>query len=84
MSSLPLKSPLPLPRRIVTGHSENGDAIFTRDSIVPLESTKGAIMKVIWRSDEFPCDCSEPFKDPIDIVTKDIATDGIVYRIVDM
>ncbi|PHR61868.1 MAG: cupin [Robiginitomaculum sp.] len=45
-------------RRVVTGHDEHGDAIFTADDVYGLDMTptKDAAMTTIWTTDTYPVD----------------------------
>ncbi|OAP62329.1 hypothetical protein AYL99_04532 [Fonsecaea erecta] len=76
---------LPHPRRIVTGHDDQGKAIFLTDSRVPLETTKlGASLGVLWETKQFPADNSGS-QDPIATRTTDLANkNGVVLRVVDI
>ncbi|MBT9187646.1 cupin domain-containing protein [Zobellia russellii] len=72
-------------RRIVTGHTKNGKAIFSSDnSIEPLIITSGdAAMATIWSTLTVPADCN----DETDGRFNDVGTTlngGSVIRIVDM
>ncbi|EXJ75710.1 uncharacterized protein A1O5_00217 [Cladophialophora psammophila CBS 110553] len=76
---------LPHPRRIVTGHDEEGKAIFLADSRIPLEATKlGASLGVLWETKQFPADNSGT-EDPVMARTTDLANkNGVILRVVDV
>ncbi|OQV04671.1 hypothetical protein CLAIMM_09522 [Cladophialophora immunda] len=76
---------LPHPRRIVTSHDAEGEAIFLADSHIPLEATKlGASLGVLWETKQFPADNSGA-EDPATTRTTDLANkSGVVLRVVDI
>ncbi|OAL28158.1 hypothetical protein AYO20_09577 [Fonsecaea nubica] len=78
-------TPLPHPRRIVTGHDEEGKAIFLADSRIPLEVTNlGASLGVLWETKQVPTDNSGR-DDPATTRTTDLANkSGVVLRVVDI
>ncbi|OAG43069.1 hypothetical protein AYO21_02688 [Fonsecaea monophora] len=78
-------TPLPHPRRIVTGHDDQGKAIFLADSRIPLEVTKlGASLGVLWETKKVPADNSGK-DDPATSRTTDLANkSGVVLRVVDI
>ena len=80
------ESPFPSFKRYVTGHDANGSAILQRDQVIeqltPIEHFQ-VRSSVIWRSEGFPYNVSEPFEDPIDTPTTDIAIDGVLLRVAD-
>ena len=75
---------LPDPRRIVTGHDENGRSIVVEDSIVPCEPTPiDCNFAVLFETHQFPASNNE-WIDPIKNRTKSLANEkGVVLRVVD-
>ena len=76
---------LPYPRRIVSGHNDNGQAIFLSDKRIPLEATKlGASLGVLWETKDVPVD-NTGAEDPAELRTTDLANkDGVILRVVDI
>lgn len=75
----------PDPRRIVTGHDEQGNAIVLKDSQVPcVPISPDANFAVLWETREHPANMNGN-DDPIDQQTTNLANDkGVVLRIVDI
>jgi len=75
---------LPEPRRIVTGHNDQGQAIVIKDSRIPCEPTGfNADFAVLWETDKFPTS-NDGDEDPVAKKTLNLANkDGIVLRVVD-
>jgi quercetin dioxygenase-like cupin family protein len=72
-------------RRIVTGHNENGKAIFVSDTVFETKviPTGDAAMSTIWTTTSVPADCN----DALDGAFRDAGTTlkgGSVIRVVDM
>lgn len=74
----------PNPRRVVTGHDQNGNAIFVADSRIPcLPVPVNCNFAVLYETHDFPVSNDE-WHDPIGQRTEDLANnDGIVLRCVD-
>lgn len=72
-------------RRIVTGHTPQGKAIFERDEEIVgyLAPSKDAQLTVLWSTDAFPNDNTDP-RDGKDLPTSLVNAGGSVLRIVDM
>ncbi|KAI9152039.1 Cupin domain containing protein [Paramyrothecium foliicola] len=77
-------SALPDPRRVVTGHDGNGNAIFVADSKVPVETiSKELSFAVLYETHQFPAS-NNGWDDPLHQRTKDLVNpNGIVLRTVD-
>lgn len=75
----------PHPRRIVTGHDDNGKAVYLKDhTIDPEQSNMDASFAVLWETHEFPAN-NNGFHDPITEPTKSLSNkDGVVLRVVDI
>lgn len=75
----------PPPRRIVTGHDENGKAVYLKDhTIDPEPSNMDASFAVLWETHEFPAN-NNGFHDPIEEKTTSLSNkDGVVLRVVDI
>lgn len=75
----------PPPRRIVTGHDDNGKAVYLKDhTIDPEQSNMDASFAVLWETHEFPAN-NNGFHDPITEPTKSLSNkDGVVLRVVDI
>ncbi|KAH8880881.1 hypothetical protein GQ53DRAFT_703178 [Thozetella sp. PMI_491] len=75
----------PHPRRVVTGHDNDGNAICVADSEVPcLPVPINANFAVLYETFQFPISNDEPWQDPILQRTKDLSNpNGIVLRVVD-
>jgi quercetin dioxygenase-like cupin family protein len=71
-------------RRVVTGHDENGKAIFASDTFIEGKPhNDDAVFALIWSTDRLPIDN----QDPTDGATRQIgiaSPGGTVVRIVDM
>jgi len=80
-----MASYFPDPRRIVTGHDEQGNAIVLKDSQVPcVPISSDANFAVLWETYQFPADLNNN-DDPIETRTTNLANDkGVVLRIVDI
>ncbi|OKL61207.1 hypothetical protein UA08_03404 [Talaromyces atroroseus] len=74
----------PHPRRIVTGHDEQGNAVFVDDKAIPTVPTSfDCDFAVLYETHEFPANLDE-WKDPTLERTKSLANeDGVVLRVVD-
>ncbi|KAH8697043.1 hypothetical protein BGW36DRAFT_358858 [Talaromyces proteolyticus] len=74
----------PDPRRIVTGHDANGNAIVLKDSNIPCVPTPlKANFAVLWETHQFPAN-NEGDEDPVERETSSLANDkGLVLRVVD-
>lgn len=74
----------PHPRRVVTGHDENGHAVFVADSRVPcLPVAINCNFAVLYETHEFPVS-NDGWEDPILKKTESLANHtGIVLRCVD-
>lgn len=74
----------PDPRRIVTGHDGQGNAIVLRDSRIKTEpSGFNANFAVLWETDRFPAN-NNGGEDPADKTTQSLANkNGVVLRVVD-
>jgi hypothetical protein len=74
----------PNPRRIVTGHDSEGNAVFVDDKPIPTVPTPfDCDFAVLYETHEFPAGLDE-WKDPILEPTKSLANeDGVVLRVVD-
>ena len=83
-SAIEGSSELPNPRRIVTGHDDQGKAIVLKDSPVPLKLVpRGVRLGVLWKTDTVPANNCGDF-DPITVATKDLTNEnGSILRIVD-
>lgn len=75
---------LPDPRRIVTGHNDQGKAIVVDDRTIPCEPTQVKCnFAVLWETHKFP-ESNDKFVDPTQNRTQDLANkSGIVLRVVD-
>ena len=75
----------PDPRRIVTGHDEEGNSIVLKDSQIPCEPVPGqANFAVLWETHRFPVS-NDGNEDPIEKRTLSLAnSDGVVLRTVDI
>ncbi|OCL11212.1 hypothetical protein AOQ84DRAFT_314229 [Glonium stellatum] len=75
----------PDPRRIVTGHDDNGNSIILKDSRIPCEMTGMSVpWAVLWETDKFPAD-NNGSDDPTDKQTQSLANkNGVVLRVVDI
>ncbi|KIX07965.1 uncharacterized protein Z518_02619 [Rhinocladiella mackenziei CBS 650.93] len=75
----------PDPRRIVTGHDEQGNSIILKDSQIPCVPTGvKANFAVLWETSQFPAS-NNGSADPIDHKTQSLANDkGVVLRVVDI
>jgi hypothetical protein len=75
----------PDPRRIVTGHDEQGNAIVLKDSQIPcVPISADASFAVLWETSQFPANLNGS-EDPIETRTQNLANDkGVVLRIVDI
>lgn len=75
----------PDPRRIVTGHDEQGNAIVLKDSQVPcVPISPEANFAVLWETREHPANMNGN-EDPIEQQTTNLANEkGVVLRIVDI
>lgn len=73
------------PRRIVTGHNQEGKSIVVADGPVRCETIKdGAGFAVLYETHEFPVS-NEGWEDPILHRTKNLAnSQGVVLRVVDI
>jgi hypothetical protein len=71
-------SPFPDPHRVVSGHNEKGEAVILKNHTCPryLVHNDEISTVTLWKSDEWPLDCSEPMKDPMDSETAEIAPNG--------
>ncbi|KEF56648.1 uncharacterized protein A1O9_06837 [Exophiala aquamarina CBS 119918] len=80
-----MSSYFPDPRRIVTGHDEEGNAIVLKDSQVPcVPISADANFAVLWETSQFPANLNGN-EDPIEKKTTNLANDkGVVLRIVDI
>lgn len=80
-----MSSYFPDPRRIVTGHDEQGNAIVLKDSQVPcVPISADANFAVLWETSQFPANLNGN-EDPIEKRTTNLANDkGVVLRIVDI
>jgi len=78
-------SMFPDPRRIVTGHDDQGNAVVLKDGRIPCEPTPVKCnFAVLWETDQFPASISGD-ADPIDNKTQSLANDkGVVLRVVDI
>lgn len=74
----------PHPRRVVTGHDDNGNSIIVADSRVPsLPVLVNCNFAVLYETHEFPAS-NHVWEDPILRRTEDLANGGgIVLRAVD-
>lgn len=74
----------PDPRRIVTGHDDQGRSIVVADSTIPCEPTPiKCNFAVLYESHKFPATNNE-WVDPITTRTTDLSNkDGVVLRVVD-
>lgn len=74
----------PHPRRVVTGHDENGHAVFVADNRVPcLPMAVDCNFAVLYETHEFPV-TNDGWEDPILKKTESLANHtGIVLRCVD-
>ncbi|KAL1966268.1 hypothetical protein VTN77DRAFT_4621 [Rasamsonia byssochlamydoides] len=81
MSEQPL---FPHPRRVVTGHDADRNAIFVADSQIPCVPTPANCnFAVLWETHRFPAS-NDGWEDPILQKTKSLANpNGIVLRVVD-
>lgn len=72
-------------RRVVTGHDEDGVAIFTDDAELTPEMIGGgdAAFATIWATDTVPADLNDP-RDGRELTTGLTLEQGSVIRIVDM
>ncbi|CAD6588334.1 MAG: hypothetical protein CYPHOPRED_004339 [Cyphobasidiales sp. Tagirdzhanova-0007] len=79
--------PFPNPRRLVTGHDNKGNAIWLDDATHKPEPVHGRGdfgFSVLYRTEQFPADLSEPWQDPMKTPTTNLAVkDGVVFRVVD-
>jgi len=75
----------PDPRRIVTGHDEQGNSIVLKDSRIPCDPTGvKASFAVLWETSQFPAS-NDGNADPTDHKTRSLANDkGVVLRVVDI
>lgn len=75
---------LPDPRRIVTGHNDEGRAIVVADGTVPCEPTPVKCnFAVLYETHQFPAS-NDGWVDPLKDRTKSLANDsGVVLRVVD-
>ena len=75
----------PDPRRIVTGHDEEGNSIVLKDSQIPcVPVMTKANFAVLWETHGFPVS-NNGNEDPIEKRTQSLAnSDGVVLRIVDI
>lgn len=74
----------PSPRRIVTGHDDNGNAIVLADNLIPCEPTKiKCNFAVLYETHQFP-ESNDKWIDPTKSRTTDLANEkGVVLRVVD-
>ena len=74
----------PHPRRIVTGHDDEGKAIVVADSFIPCEPTKiNCNFAVLYETHQFP-EVNDKWIDPTKTRTTDLANkNGVVLRVVD-
>ncbi|KAK6824480.1 hypothetical protein RU639_004904 [Aspergillus parasiticus] len=74
----------PHPRRIVTGHDNDGKAIVVADSLIPCEPTKiNCNFAVLYETHQFP-EVNDQWIDPTRTRTPDLANQkGVVLRVVD-
>jgi hypothetical protein len=74
----------PDPRRVVTGHDENGNAILAKDSLFPMQPTPlNADFAVLWETHQFPAS-NDGFQDPTEQRTMSLANEkGVILRVVD-
>jgi hypothetical protein len=74
----------PDPRRVVTGHDDNGNAIFVADSQVPcVPVPANCNSAVLYETHDFPVP-SDEWNGPIVHRTRDLSNrDGIVLRAID-
>lgn len=75
-------------RRIVTGHDENGKAIFVEDRICPNRFAIGGceefVTNEIWRQNESPADNDSAYVDTADVpFAINPPAGGIVFRIME-
>ena len=80
-----MASYFPDPRRIVTGHDQEGNAIVLKDSKIPCDPTGvKANFAVLWETSQFPA-TNNGNEDPIETKTQNLANDnGVVLRVVDI
>lgn len=85
MSTSP-PSPFPNVRRVVTGHSPSGTAVFLDDHTVkPRPIENGALFTDLFRTEEFPVSNSVKFSDKIkDTPEELVSKGGSTFRVVDM
>ena len=74
----------PHPRRIVTGHDNDGKAIVVADSLIPCEPTRiNCNFAVLYETHQFP-EVNDQWIDPTRTRTPDLANQkGVVLRVVD-
>lgn len=74
----------PAPRRVVTGHDDQGNAIYVDDKqIEPQPTGFDCDFAVLYETHRFPAS-NDGWEDPIEQSTKSLANDkGVVLRIVD-
>jgi hypothetical protein len=74
----------PAPRRVVTGHDDQGNAIYVDDKqIEPQPTGFDCDFAVLYETHQFPAS-NDGWEDPIEQPTKSLANDkGVVIRIVD-
>lgn len=74
----------PEPRRVVTGHDKDGNAIIVADSTVPVTTVSPNLnFAVLYETHQFPASNDE-WKDPTLQRTQSLANpNGLVVRIVD-
>ncbi|UNI15983.1 hypothetical protein JDV02_002464 [Purpureocillium takamizusanense] len=77
-------SPLPDPRRVVTGHDEAGNAIFVADSLAHMAPTSVECdFTVLYETHQFPAS-NDVWEDPMLTRTMNLANEkGLVLRCVD-
>ncbi|KAH8689531.1 hypothetical protein BGW36DRAFT_391015 [Talaromyces proteolyticus] len=74
----------PAPRRVVTGHDDNGNAVYVDDKqIVPEPTGFDCDFAVLYETHQFPAS-NDKWEDPILESTKSLANGkGVVIRVVD-
>lgn len=77
-----MASPLPPTRRVVTTHSDRGQAIIARDSYIATEVLPHGVGALIWKSDTSPADVNS--LDDKGWVEDAFVNNGSTVRIVDL
>lgn len=75
----------PCPRRIVTGHDEDGTAVVLQDGpIASVPIMRGVHFTVLWETNEVPAS-NDGSEDPIAKKTTDLVNkNGVILRVVDL